>query len=225
MTQRIGQQNKGDIKVAVDLIIFTVSDDSLKVILIQMKKIPFTGKWAFPGGLIGDDESIDNAAKRELKEKTGVADVYLEHLYTFGDVERDPYGRVVSVSYFALIPSENINLKTIDKYFDIGWFDITNLPELAYDHKKIAAYALKRLQWKVEYANVVYSLLPRYFSLTEMQKVYEVILGRKLDRRNFHRKVKSLGIIKPANKKQIGKHRPAQLYEFSSRKPRIIAVL
>ena len=225
----------GQVKVAVDTVIFTVEDNALKVILIQMKKKPFTGMWAFPGGLIDSNkESLDDAAKHELKEKTGlVADaspeqgrgVYLEQLYTFGDLKRDPFSRVVSTAYFALINNDGIKLKTTTKYSDIGWFDVNKLPRLAYDHSKIAKYALKRLRWKLEYTNVAYSLLPRYFPLSELRRVYEVILGRSLDRRNFQRKIFSLDILRKTNKKQTGKHRPARLYEFKNRKPQIVEVL
>lgn len=222
MAQKV---NSGDIRVAVDIVIFTVKENALQVILIQMQKKPFTGMWAFPGGVINPRESLDDAAIRELRQKTGVSNVYLEQLYTFGEPKRDPYGRVISVVYFALILSEGIDLKTIEKYSDIRWFDVRNLPRLAYDHREIARYALKRLQWKVEYTNVVYSLLPKYFTLSELQEVYEVILARKLDRRNFQRKIKSINIVRPTKKSQTGKHRPAVLYEFAARKPRLVEVI
>lgn len=226
MTQRKDQKvNSGDAKVAVDVAIFTIKDNALKVILIQMKKKPFTGMWAFPGGLIDSRESLDEAARRELKQKTGVNNVYLEQLYTFGDPKRDPYWRVVSAAYFSLISSDGVSIKTIEKYSDIRWFDINKLPKLAYDHRKIAKYALLRLRWKLEYTNIVYSLLPRYFTLSELERVYEIILGRALDRRNFHRKIKSLNIVKPTTKRQTGKHRPAVLYEFVTRKPRIVEII
>lgn len=214
-----------NIKVAVDIVIFTVRDNALKVILIQMKKEPFTGMWAFPGGLIDPKESLDDAARRELAEKAGVKNVYLEQLYTFGDPKRDPYGRVISVAYFALINSRNIKLTTTSKYSDIGWVDIQKLPKLAYDHKNMAKYALQRLQWKLEYTNVAYSLVPRYFTLSELRRVYEIILARSLDRRNFQRKVFSLNLLKKTSGKQVGKHRPAALYEFRERKPIIVEVI
>ena len=215
----------GEVRVAVDIVIFTVKENALKVILIQMKKAPFTAMWAFPGGLIDPRESLDDAAKRELKEKTGVGNVYLEQLYTFGDPKRDPNGRVISAAYFALVSGENMKLTTTEKYSDVSWFDVRKLPKLAYDHKEVAKYAAQRLQWKLEYTNVVYSLLPRQFTLTEMQDVYEVILGKRLDRRNFQRKIRSLGLLKPTAKRQVGKHRPAKLYEFKSRRPIITQII
>jgi 8-oxo-dGTP diphosphatase len=209
----------GQVKVAVDIVIFTVLDNALKVILIQMKKRPFTGTWAFPGGLIDPKESLDEAARRELAEKTSVKNVYLEQLYTFGDPKRDPYGRVISVAYFALIHWKNAKLATTEKYSDIGWFPIQKLPELAYDHQNVAAYAIKRLQWKLTYTNIAYSLLPRLFTLSQLRSVYEVILGRSLDRRNFQRKILSLKLLKKTPGHKTGKHRPATLYEFTVRKP------
>lgn len=181
--------------------------------------------WAFPGGLINDKESLDGAAKRELAEKTGMKNVYLEQLYTFGHPKRDPYGRVISCAYFALIDSLSVQLKTIEKYSDIKWFDVKRLPRLAYDHGDVATYAIQRLRWKLEYTNVVYSLLPKNFTLSQMRRTYEIILGRKIDRRNFQRKIASLNLLKSVRKKQIGKHRPAMLYGFKIRKPMIMEVL
>jgi 8-oxo-dGTP diphosphatase len=218
-------QSKKTIKSAVDIVIFTVADGVLKFILIEMKKKPFTGMWAFPGGLIGEEESLDNAARRELGEKTGVKNVYLEQLYTFSDPKRDPNGRVISTAYFALVNSAGLKLKTSEKYSGIDWFPTKRLPTLAYDHKEIAKYAIQRLQWKLEYTNIAYSLLPKKFTLSQLREIYEVILDRELDRRNFQRKVRALGLLKSTRKRRIGKHRPARLYEFKSRKPAIMEVL
>ena len=214
-------------KVAIDLIIYTIKDNKLQVALVQMRKVPFGGMWAFPGGLVMRGESLEGAAKRELHEKTGLKNVYLEQLFSFGEPKRDPYSHVISVAYFALISSENVKLETAeDKYSAIEWFSIRHLPKLAYDHEKMAKYALKRLQWKLEYTNVVYSLMPRLFTLSELQRVYEIILGRELDKRNFRKKMMGLGLVRKTRKlKAGGVHRPAQLFEFKSRKPQIIEVL
>lgn len=214
-----------NIKVAVDVVVFTVAEDELRVILIQMKKNPLKGMWAFPGGLINQKESPGDAAKRELREKTGLGKVYLEQLYTFGEPKRDPLSRVVSVAYFALINNSGVKLKTTSKYADIKWVSVDKLPKLAYDHSNIAKYALQRLRWKLEYTNVAYSLLPKYFSLSDLRRAYEIILGRSLDRRNFQRKIFSLSILKKTSRKQTGKHRPANLYEFKNRNPMIVEVL
>jgi ADP-ribose pyrophosphatase YjhB (NUDIX family) len=214
------------VKVAVDNCIFTVLEDRLHLLLIQMAKVPYTEMWALPGGLIQDDESLDAAAVRILYEETGVAEVYLEQLYTFGRPDRDPAGRVVSVAYFALIHAAGIALHTQPKYADVRWWPWATLPPLAYDHDAVAAYARQRLEWKLAYTNVVWSLLPRRFVLTELQKVYEAVLGRKLDKRNFRKKILALGLVEPVGETAMhGAHRPAMLYRFTSREPKLIDML
>jgi 8-oxo-dGTP diphosphatase len=212
--------------IASDVAIFTVKDGELKVLLIEMKKKPFSGMWALPGGLVEVKESVDRAAERQLLVKTGVKNVYLEQLYTFGEVNRDPFGRVVSVAYFALIPGDNIKLKTTKEYADVKWYNISDLPKLAYDHRKIIDVAYHRLQSKLGYTNIVYSLMPREFSLTELQETYEIIKGTNLDKRNFRKKVLSLDLIKKVDKMARGSaHRPASLYSFKNRKYKVIQML
>ena len=214
------------VKIAVDNCIFTVLEDKLHLLLIQMTKVPYTGIWALPGGLIQDAESLDAAAGRILYEETGVAEVYLEQLYTFGQPERDSAGRVVSVAYFALIHAAGITLRTQLKYADVRWWPCATLPPLAYDHDTVAAYARQRLEWKLAYTNVVWSLLPRRFALTELQKVYEAVLGRPLDKRNFRKKILALGLVEPVGETAMrGAHRPAMLYRFTSREPKLIDML
>lgn len=215
-----------NIKVAVDNCIFTVRDGKLHLLLIQMKKKPYTGRWALPGGLIRESENADAAAARVLREETGVSDVYLEQLYTFGNVSRDPFGRVVSIAYFALIPSGDVQLRTIAKYADVQWWPCSSLPRLAYDHNEIAGYAIRRLSWKLEYTNAAWSLLPTRFTIAELQKVYEAVLGRKLDKRNFRKKILKLGLVEESGVTAMrGAHRPAMLYRFKSKKPVIVEVL
>lgn len=212
--------------IATDIVIFTISEGELKVLMIKMKKDPFQGMWAVPGGLVHINESVDDSAKRHLKNKTGVDNVYLEQLYTFGGVDRDPLGRVVSVAYFALIPSNGISLKTTEEYEGVDWFSVKNLPKLAYDHYEIVKMATERLKAKLEYSNIVHGLLPKEFTLTELQKTYELILEKELDKRNFRKKLLSLGIIKNTSKKTVGEaSRPAELYKFISTKPQIVEII
>ena len=203
-----------NIRLAVDAVIFTVEDRQLKVLLIKMKKKPFTGKWAFPGGLIDDNEKSEAAARRILEIQTGVKQAYLEHLSVFDDIKRDPFGRVVSAAYFALIPFEGVVLETTDKYADVRWQSIFELPKLAYDHQEVAKVALERLRERIEHSNIAWSLLPERFTLTELQAVYEAILDKPLDKRNFRKKMVASGLLKASRSKSIGQHRPAQLYRF-----------
>lgn len=210
---------------ATDVVIFTVDNSDLKVLLIKMKKAPFLGKWACPGGLVYVNESVESSAKRQLKEKTGVSDVYLEQLYAFGDVNRDPFGRIISIAYFALIPQKNLTLKTTKEYGGVEWFAIKDLPSLAYDHKKMISYALQRLQYKLEYTNTAWSLLPKEFTLSELQNIYEIILGRNLDKRNFRKKIIALKILKKTGVESPAAHRPAELYSFKSREPELVEII
>jgi 8-oxo-dGTP diphosphatase len=213
-------------RVAVDLIIFSIVKEELSVALIQMKKKPFEGKWAFPGGLIGIEEELEEAATRELLEKTNISDIYLEQLYTAGGVKRDPLGRVISVVYFALLNSNEITLKTTTKYKAIRWFPINELPQLAYDHSKMAQIAYERLKGKLTYTNIVYGLLPDCFTLSELQRTYEIILNRKLDKRNFRKKILSSKTLIATDKhRSTNAHRPALLYSFKEKKPQIIEML
>jgi 8-oxo-dGTP diphosphatase len=213
-------------KVAVDVIVFTVHKETLQVLLVQLKATPYAGMWAFPGGLVPAGESTEAAATRFLFETTGVKDVYLEQLYTFSNPKRDPHGHVVSVAYFALVNRAHLSLRVPGTCVNIDWFSVTSPPVLAYDHAEMLQYALQRLRWKLEYTNIVYSLLPRDFTLTELQRVYETILDRPLDKRNFRKKMMGLGMLQATPRMaKIGAHRPARLYRFRRRLPMIIEVL
>lgn len=208
--------------VAVDVVIFTVIEDQLKVLLIKRAIAP-KDIWAIPGGFVHKTEGLDAAAERELFEETGVKGVYLEQLYTFGEPKRDPRGRVISVSYFALVDDKQVELKFGSDAKDVGWFAVDDLPELAFDHKAILTYARQRLTWKLEYTNVIYSLLPRFFTLTDLQNAYEAILGYDLDKRNFRRKFLNTGLIVATGEKEIGAHRPAELFKFKKQESQYIS--
>lgn len=205
--------------VAVDAVIFTVIENELNVLLIKIKYGPFAGAWGVPGGRVRLDESLDEAAKRELLEKTGLRNVYLEQLYSFGRIDRDPRARIISVAYFALVDSGKVKLKATGKYEDIKWSPLKQVGRLAYDHNEIIEYALSRLKNKLRYTNVIYSLLPEKFTLSELQRMYEIALAKKMDKRNFRKKILSSGLIKEAGLKIGMPHRPSRMYSFRSKKP------
>jgi len=202
--------------VTVDIVIFTLREGSLQVLLVKRGVPPFEGQYAIPGGFIRGDESLEEAALRELHEETGVRNVFLEQLYTFGDPKRDPRGRVITVAYYALIASDKLSLVAGADAADAQWFPASGVPTLAFDHKSILDYALERLGNKLEYTTVGFQLLPKEFTLGELQAVYEAILARPLDKRNFRRKLALLGILKPLRKWQRTGRKPAQLFRFAA---------
>jgi len=204
-------------EVTVDIVIFTIRKKKLEVLLIQRGYEPFKDKWAMPGGFIRLSEPLDDAAKRVLYEKTHVKDVYLEQLYTFGDPGRYPNARVITVSYFALIRSDDIQLSHESgvNIQQVSWHPVYNLPSLAYDHKEIIEHALKRLRDRLEYTPIAFQLLPKMFTLTELQKTYEMILDKDLDKRNFRKKMISLNILNESDEfTKLSSKRPARLYSF-----------
>ena len=206
----------GNLRVTVDIVIFTVRDRTLQVLLVRRGVPPFQGQHAIPGGFIHEDESLEDAALRELYEEAGVHNVFLEQLYSFGDPRRDPRGRVITVAYYALIASDELSLVAGADAAEAGWFPLSSLPPLAFDHQRILGYAVERLRNKLEYTTVGFELLPQKFTLSELQAVYEAILGRRLDKRNFRRKIALLGILKPLREWQRTGRKPAQLFRFAA---------
>ncbi len=201
--------------VTVDLVVFTVSGDALKVLLVQRAAEPFAGCWSIPGGFLRKNESLEEAAQRVMQEKTGVSQIYLEQLYTFGRVDRDPRARIITVAYFALIPWKNLPHPGSKKVADLGWFAVDHAPDLAFDHREILQYAVDRLRAKAGYSNIVYGLLPESFRLSDLQRMYEIICAEKLDKRNFRKRMLATGLLQETGKKdQAGAHRPAMLYRF-----------
>ena len=214
--------------VAVDIVLLTVLDGLLKVLLTFRDTPPFANSWSLPGGFVGPSESADDAALRELKAKAGVSEVFLEQLYTFSDPARDPRSRVVSVAYYALVSSDKghgSGGSRAARWFDIGadssnklWVDTPDTKlNLAFDHSRILMIALSRIRGKLEYAPIGFQLLPNAFTLTELQQVFEAVLGEKIDKRNFRAKVQRSGQVKALDEFRTGSHRPARLYTFERR--------
>ena len=205
--------------LAVDCVVFGLDETDLKVLLIQRSLQPFQHAWALPGGFVRVDETLDAAARRELAEEAGVSDVYLEQLYTFGALDRDPRERVVTVAYYALAKLSDHRLRAATDAMGVGWFGLDDLPKLAFDHEEIIAAAQERLRGKVRYAPIGFELLPPRFSLTQLQRLYEIILGTDLDKRNFRKKILATDLIVETDElEQNVRHRAARLYRFDRRK-------
>jgi 8-oxo-dGTP diphosphatase len=211
--------------VTVDMVIFTIKSGELKVLLLRRNKMPFKDKWSIPGGFVLIDQSLDDAAKFKLAQKTGVKDVYLEQLYTFGEPNRDPRGRVITVAYFALINSDHVLLKGSNDDYESQWFSVNKMPLLAFDHKSILEYAFKRLKWKFEYTTVAFSLLPKKFTMSQLQELYEIVFGTSFDKRNFRKKILSLGILEEQEVMRNVSFRPPQLYSLKGNIGEIVEIL
>jgi len=203
--------------VTVDCVVFGLDLDAedLKILLIQRSGKPFAGMWALPGGFVDMDETLEQAAKRELQEETGISRLYLEQLYTFGDPGRDPRDRVITVAYYALVKLTDHTIKADTDASDVAWFGVSDLPRLAFDHAKIVATALGRLKGKVRYQPIGFELLPAKFTLSQLQRLYEVVLERRLDKRNFRKKILGMGLLVETSEIQKDvAHRAARLYRF-----------
>lgn len=206
--------------VTVDIILFTFAENDLKVLLIERKHDPFAATWALPGGFVEIDEDLEDAALRELAEETNVTEVYLEQLYTFGEPGRDPRTRVITVAYFALLSNDQVARLQIQGASDATharWWSMYGLPPLAFDHDRILQYALQRLRWKLEWTALGFLLLPKEFTLSELQKVYETVLNEPLDKRNFRRKILATDVLEETGNIREGDHRPAKLYRFTAK--------
>ena len=205
--------------LTVDCVVFGLDEEDLKILLIQRNLPPFEGKWALPGGFVKMDETLEEAAKRELKEETGVQNLYLEQLYTFGAVERDPRERIVSVAYYALVNLNDYKLVAATDARDAAWFSVDDLPSLAFDHTEIVNVAQKRLKGKVVYEPIGFELLPEKFTLTQLQQMYEKILERPIDKRNFRKKILGMALLHELDEVQVDvSHRAARLYRFDEKK-------
>lgn len=204
--------------VTVDCVVFGVDTESLKILLVRRKIPPFVGSWALPGGFVRKGEGIEEAAVRELRDETGLKNVYLEQLFTFGEANRDPRGRVISIAHFALVQIFDHQLFASSDAEHVAWFSIDDTPTLVFDHKEILEMALMRLRNKLHYEPVVFELLPRKFTLTELQQVCETVWDTKLDKRNFRKRVLNLGVLEELDEVQEDvAHRAARLYRYNER--------
>jgi 8-oxo-dGTP diphosphatase len=205
--------------LSVDCVVFGLDDESLKVLLVRRGGPPFEGAWALPGGFVAMDETLERAARRELEEETGVRLEYLEQLYTFGAPDRDPRERVVTVAYFALVRLLDYTVQAASDASDAAWFAIDDLPRLAFDHGRILATGRQRLRSKIRYEPIGFDLLPKKFTLSQAQRLFETALGRALDKRNFRKKILALDILTELDEVERDvAHRAARLYRFDERK-------
>ena len=210
--------------LTVDCVVFGMDDEHLKVMLIQRALPPFEGEWALPGGFVRVEETVDEAARRELEEETGLRHLFLEQLYTFGAVDRDPRERVVSVAYYALVNLVDHRVQAATDARQAAWFPAHDVPSLAFDHSDILSVALVRLRGKLSYQPIGFELLPKKFALSRLQHLYEVVLERELDKRNFRKKVLATGVLVATDEvQQDVAHRAARLYRFDERKYRQLA--
>lgn len=204
--------------LTVDCVVFGLDDEDLKVLLIQRGLPPFEGRWALPGGFVRIAESLEEAARRELTEETGVGEVYLEQLFTFGELERDPRERVVTVAYYALVNLRDHHVQAATDASNAAWFAVDDLPRLAFDHGPIVRMAHERLRGKVRYQPIGFELLPEKFTLRQLQTLYEKVLGRPLDKRNFRKKILSMGVLEELDEIETDvAHRAARLYRFDKK--------
>ncbi len=204
--------------VSTDVVVFTIRDQRLQLLLVRRANPPYAGIWALPGGFLDIAEDLEACALRELAEETGLRGVYLEQLYTFGEPGRDPRERVISVAYYALVPSDRLHPRAASDAAAVAWFGFDALPELAFDHARIIAVAHQRLVAKLDYSTIAFQFMPETFTLSQLQRVYEILLQEPLDKRNFRKRILALDQVEETGRLQRnGNHRPAREYRLKDR--------
>jgi ADP-ribose pyrophosphatase YjhB (NUDIX family) len=207
-------KNRDLYPVTVDSVVFGYAEGELKVALIERKEDPFKGKWAIPGGFMEGSETAEETAMRELKEETGLDKIYLEQFHVFSSHGRDPRGRTIAVAFFALIDSDQVRLAASADAAIAKWWSAYRIPELAFGQSEIYKKALQALRNAMKTRPLAFELLPKAFTLTQLQHLYEQVFDTKIDKRNFRRKLAKMEFICPTGKKQGEKHRPAMLYRY-----------
>ncbi len=203
--------------LTTNIVVFSLRDEQLNLLLVRRRNPPFQGYWSLPGGVVGENEDIEANAMRKLEEGTGVSGVYLEQLSTFGVPERDPRERVVAVAYYALVPSKRLRLRTDEDSEGVGWFALNELPELAFDHGEMVGTAHQRLAAKLDYSTIAFQFMPDRFTLSDLQKVFQIILNCDLDKRNFRKRMLAMDQIRQTPEvRRNGSHRPARLYRVNN---------
>ncbi|MEO0869211.1 MAG: NUDIX domain-containing protein [Cyanobacteria bacterium J06642_11] len=206
--------------VTVDCVVFGIGKtETLNVLLIQRRLPPFIDQWALPGGFVHQDESLENAARRELVEETGVEDVFLEQLRTYGNPQRDPRGHTITVAFYALVNLWDVQIKAATDARAAQWWTVAKQPNLAFDHKLIVNDAIAALRTSIRRRPIGFQLLPPKFTLSQLQRLYEIILDKPFDKRNFRKRLLKLDVLVALNEKETNvSHRAAQLYQFDSQK-------
>jgi len=214
-------RSRQKVALTVDCVVFGLDADNLRVLLIQRSEAPYAERWALPGSSVASDQTLEDAAIEALAAETNVRIEYLEQLYTFGDIERDPRGRTITVAYYGLVKPGRYHLRGASGASKAEWFAVDAMPALAFDHDRIVAEAFERLRSKVRYQPIGFDLLPKKFSLRQLQRLYELALGRDVDKRNFRKKILGMGLLVELDEKETGvSHRAARLYRFDRRKYR-----
>ncbi len=204
--------------LASDCVIFGFDGGDLKVLLTEREKEPFKNKWALPGGFVFIEETTEECAKRILHEKTGIKNVFVEQLFTFSEIDRDPRERIVSVSYYALVNTYQYELIAGRDTLKTEWFALSDLPKLGFDHAKIIKMALQRIKGKVNYQPIGFELLNEKFTLSQLQQLYEAILEVQIDKRNFRKKILGMALLKELDEKEKNvAHKAARFYSFDKK--------